>query len=66
MVKAVCYTRAANPKIGEEKVKMDELKVLWCRYGTPRNLKIVYILLTLTALVVAGGAPSTGGGNGAG
>jgi len=45
---------------------MDELKVLWCRYGTPRNLKIVYILLTLTALVVAGGAPSTGGGNGAG
>jgi hypothetical protein len=44
---------------------MGKLKYLWVRYGTPRNLKVLYILMALTALVVAGGAPSTGGGNGA-
>ena len=41
---------------------MDKLKVVWYQYGTARNLKVVYILLTLAALVVAGGAPSTGSG----
>jgi hypothetical protein len=57
---------ACKPKNERRKLKMDEIKVLWYRYGTSRNLKIVYILLTLAALVVAGGAPGTGGGNGAG
>jgi hypothetical protein len=46
-------------------LEMGKLKYLWVRYGTPRNLKVLYILMALTALVVAGGAPSTGGGNGA-
>lgn len=41
---------------------MNQLKVLWVRYGTSQNRKIVYILLTLAALAVAGGAPSAGSG----
>jgi hypothetical protein len=45
---------------------MDKLKVLWYQYGTARNVKVVCVLVTLAALVVAGGAPSTGGGNGLG
>jgi len=41
---------------------MKKLNCLWTRYGTPQNLKVLYILLTLIALAVAGGAP--GGGSG--
>jgi len=43
---------------------MDKLNQLWLRYGTPSNLRILYILLTLIALALAGGAPS--GPSGAG
>jgi uncharacterized membrane protein YesL len=45
---------------------MKTLKCLWVRYGTQRNLKVLYILLTLAGLAVAGGAPGTGGGNSGG
>lgn len=45
---------------------MDKFKVLWYQYGTTRNVKVVCVLLTLAALVVAGGAPSTASGNGLG
>jgi hypothetical protein len=41
---------------------MKKLNHLWVRYGTPRNLKILYILMVLAALAAAGGAPSGGGG----
>ena len=41
---------------------MRKLNELWVRYGTPRNLKILYILTVLAALVAAGGAPSGGSG----
>lgn len=41
---------------------MSNLKHLWVRYGTPRNLKVLYILMTLAALAVAGGAPGNGSG----
>jgi hypothetical protein len=41
---------------------MRKLNHLWVRYGTPRNLKILYVLLVLASLAVAGGAPSDGGG----
>jgi hypothetical protein len=41
---------------------MRKLNELWVRYGTPRNLKIAYILMVLAALAAAGGAPSGGGG----
>lgn len=41
---------------------MRKLNELWVRYGTPRNFKILYILMVLAALVAAGGAPSGGGG----
>jgi len=41
---------------------MKELKNLWVRYGTTRNMKVAYIVITLIALAVAGGAP--GGGSG--
>jgi hypothetical protein len=32
------------------------------RYGTPDTLRVVYILLVLAAVAVAGGAPVTYGG----
>jgi hypothetical protein len=43
---------------------MKKLNDLWIRYGTPSNLRLLYILMTLVALAVAGGAPggSSGGG----
>jgi uncharacterized membrane protein YesL len=42
---------------------MQKLNQLWLRYGTSNNLKVLYLLLTLIALAVAGGAPATGSGN---
>jgi len=42
---------------------MQKLDQLWLRYGTFNNLKVLYILLTVVALAVAGGAPCTGSGN---
>lgn len=41
---------------------MDKVRYLWGRYGTARNVKIAYILLSLVALAVAGGAPGGTGG----
>jgi hypothetical protein len=40
---------------------MKKLQSMWVQYGTPRNLKTLYILLVLVAMAVAGGAPSAGG-----
>jgi hypothetical protein len=45
---------------------MGKLNYLWVRYATPRNRKVFYVLLTLAALAVAGGAPGAGSGTGAG
>ena len=42
---------------------MQKLNQLWLRYGTSNNLKAIYLLLTLIALAVAGGAPSGPSGN---
>jgi hypothetical protein len=42
---------------------MKKLNHLWVRYGTPRNLKILYISIVLASLAAAGGAPSNGGGS---
>ena len=41
---------------------MNKLSQLWVRYGTARNRKVAYILLSLIALAVASGAPGAGGG----
>jgi hypothetical protein len=41
---------------------MKKLQSMWVQYGTPRNLKVLYILLILAAMAVAGGAPSGGSG----
>jgi len=41
---------------------MKKLNRLWIKYGTSRNLKVLYIVLTLIALAVASGAPGAGGG----
>jgi hypothetical protein len=41
---------------------MKHLSQLWVRYGTPRNRKVAYILLSLIALAVASGAPGAGSG----
>lgn len=43
---------------------MNKAKVLWVRYATPTNRKVVFLLLTLAALAVAGGAPGAGSGMG--
>jgi hypothetical protein len=43
---------------------MEKLSYLWLKYGTVRNRKVAYIVLTLVALAVAGGAPAGGGGTG--
>jgi hypothetical protein len=40
--------------------KMHKLNHLWIRYATPQNRKALYIVLSLIALAVAGGAPSAG------
>lgn len=37
---------------------MHKLNHLWIRYATPQNRKALYIVLSLVALAVAGGAPS--------
>lgn len=42
---------------------MKKLQHLWIQYATPQNLKILYIVLVLATLAIAGGAPSAGGGN---
>lgn len=41
---------------------MKKLNDLWIRYGTPRNLKVACILITLIGLAVASGAPGAGSG----
>lgn len=45
---------------------MNKFNQLWLQYGTPNNLKVLYVLLALVALAIAGGAPSGGGGVGMG
>jgi hypothetical protein len=42
---------------------MQKLTQLWLKYGTQRNLRLLYVLLTLIALAIAGGAPSGSGGS---
>jgi hypothetical protein len=58
LVRDICY---AGGEIREE-ANMKKLNHFWIQYGTARNLKVMYILLTLIALAVASGAPGTGGG----
>jgi hypothetical protein len=41
---------------------MEKLTYLWTRYGTPRNRKVAYIVLSLVALAAASGAPGAGSG----
>ncbi len=45
---------------------MNKIKSAYYQYATPRNLKLVYILVTLAALAAAAGAPSAGSGIGSG
>ena len=43
---------------------MEKLSYVWTKYGTPRNRKIAYIVLSLVALAAASGAPGAGSGVG--
>jgi len=45
---------------------MTNLSNIFTKYATPRNRKVLYILLTLAALAIAGGAPGAGSGIGGG
>lgn len=45
---------------------MEKLVRMWVRYGTARNRKVLYLVLSLVALAVASGAPGAGGGPGSG
>lgn len=48
----------------EKENDMKKLSALWTQYATPRNAKVLYILLSLVAVAVAGGAPGAGSGAG--
>ena len=41
---------------------MKKLNSLWTQFGTPRNRKVAYIVLSLVALAAASGAPGAGSG----
>ncbi len=41
---------------------MEKLVNLWIRHNTPRNAKVVTLLLVLVALAAAAGAPGAGSG----
>jgi hypothetical protein len=41
---------------------MEKLNSLWIKYGTPRNRKVAFMVLSLVALAAAGGAPAAGSG----
>ena len=43
---------------------MKTLNNLWTQFGTPRNRKVAYIVLTLVALAASSGAPGAGSGAG--
>jgi hypothetical protein len=43
---------------------MKNLRDVWIQLATPRNQKVLYLLLTLVALAIAAGAPGTGSGTG--
>lgn len=43
---------------------MEKLNYLWTKFGTPRNRKVAYIVLSLVALAAASGAPGAGSGVG--
>ncbi len=45
---------------------MEPINKIWLRYGTTRNIRLFYILVTLISLAVAAGAPSAGSGIGSG
>lgn len=45
---------------------MEKLSYLWTRYGTPRNRKVAYIVVSLVALAAASGAPGAGSSVGGG
>jgi hypothetical protein len=47
--------------ITSKRRKMKKLQVLWITLSTPRNQKVVYVLLTLAALAIASGAPGADG-----
>jgi hypothetical protein len=36
---------------------MKEIKYLYSKYANVRSLRVLYVLLTLAAIVLAGGAP---------
>ena len=41
---------------------METLNRFWTQFGTPRNRKVAYIILSLVALAAASGAPGAGSG----
>lgn len=45
---------------------MNKFNNLLTQYATPRNRKVLYILLTLLSLAIAGGAPGASSGIGGG
>lgn len=41
---------------------MKEIRYLYNKYANVRSLRVLYVLLTLAAIVLAGGAPHSFGG----
>jgi hypothetical protein len=63
LVKGIWYPTI---RIYIEEARMETLNYLWTRFGTPRNRKVAYVVLSLVALAVASGAPGAGSGLGGG
>ena len=49
-----------------KEIMMNKINNLLTHYATPRNRKVLYILLTLLGLAIAGGAPGASSGIGGG
>lgn len=45
---------------------MSKLQNLFANYATPRNRKVLFVVLTLGCLAIAAGAPGAGSGIGGG
>jgi len=65
LVSAIWYDASVpDDMLTKEEAVMNKLNQIWVHYATPQNRKVVYILVTLAALAIAGGAPGAGSGMG--
>jgi hypothetical protein len=59
---SVSHQQSIDIEIQNGGGKMEKLNRLWIQYNTPKNAKVLYIVLALIALAIAAGAPGAGSG----